>query len=358
MLIFAVETSCDETACAVGSGRKILANVVYSQAVHSQWGGVVPHLAKKEHQIKLPSIINLTLKKLKRVRKEADLNKITAFAVTYGPGLAPALETGIKQTKLLAEEYSKPIIPVNHLEGHIYSVFVQNSQGRPDFKFDFPYLCLIISGGHTQLSLFYDHLQHKIIGKTLDDAAGEALDKAGKLLGLGYPSGAVIERLSEAVENKDFYNFPRTMIKHNSLDFSFSGLKTAFYYFVKDKSQRFITDNINKLASSFQQAVFESVIIKLESAIEKTGVKNLIVCGGVSANKHLKTMIRQLARKHQAKVLFPRYDYLYGDNAAMIAVAGYYRYRQGYYLVGDEFDLLDRKPRLNLEDKFIWKTKK
>ncbi|GIW62490.1 MAG: tRNA N6-adenosine threonylcarbamoyltransferase [Patescibacteria group bacterium] len=358
MLIFAVETSCDETACAVGSRLKILSNVVYSQAVHSKWGGVVPHLAKKEHEIKLPSLINLTMKKLHRVINDSDFDNITAFAVTYGPGLAPALETGIRYVKSLAYEYNKPIVPVNHLEGHIYSVFVQNSKGRPEVQFDFPYLCLIISGGHTQLSVFNNHLSHRIIGKTLDDAAGEALDKAGKLLGLGYPAGAVIERLAESVENQDVFKFPRTMVKHKTLDFSFSGLKTSFYYFIKEQNEQFVYKNVAKLASSFQQAVFDSVLLKLELAIKQTGIKNLIVSGGVSANKHLRAMIRSLAKKHGVNVLFPHFKYLYGDNAAMIAVAGYFRYTNGFFITPDEFDTLDRMPRLNLEDKFLWKVKK
>ncbi len=356
-MIFGIETSCDETAAAVVEGRKVLANVIYSQAVHSRWGGVVPSLARKEHQEKLPSVISSALKKLHRNCK-AGIKDISAFAVTYGPGLAIALETGIKKAKELAKKYDRPLVPVNHLEGHLYSVFVQNSRGNPQREIKFPYLALIISGGHTELAVFKDHFSYEVIGKTLDDAAGEALDKAGKMMGLGYPAGAVIERLAEKVDNRDFFDLPRTMIKHNSLDFSFSGLKTAFYYFLRKKEPRFISENLDKLASSFQNAVFDSVLFKLEKAIQQTDIANLIIAGGVSANRFLRKKIRVLAGRYKGKVLFPPFDYLTGDNAAMIAVAGYFRFSAGFFLKGSEIERLERVPRLSLVDNKIFESKR
>ncbi len=356
-MIFGIETSCDETAAAVVEGRKVLANVIYSQAVHSRWGGVVPSLARKEHQEKLPSVIAAALQKLERNHR-AGLEDISAFAVTYGPGLAIALETGIEQAKTLSREYGKPLVPVNHLEGHIYSVFVQNSRGNPAREFEFPYLVLIISGGHTELVVFKDHFSYKIIGKTLDDAAGEALDKAAKMLGLGYPGGPVLERLAEKAGNKDFFDLPRTMIKHHTLDFSFSGLKTALYYMLRKKDKEFIAENLERLASSFQNAVFDSVLFKLEKAIQQTGISNLIIAGGVSANRFLRRKIRFLARKYKGKALFPPFDYLTGDNAAMIAVAGYFRFSAGFFLKGSQIDSLERVPRLSLEDNTVFKKAK
>lgn len=356
-MILGIETSCDETAVAISEKRRVLSNVIYSQAVHSKWGGVVPILAKKEHEKKLPSILQTVFKKLHRIKK-ARYEDLEAIAVTYGPGLAPALETGIRFAKEIARKYKKPLVPVNHLEGHLYSVFVQNSKGKPERDFNFPYLALIISGGHTELVLWKGHFQYKILGKTLDDAAGEALDKVGKMMGLGYPGGPVIERLAEKVQNKDFFGFPRAMVRHKDLNFSFSGLKTAFYYFIKKKGEDFIRENLEKLASSFQNAVFDSVLIKLKRAIVQTKVNNVIVVGGVSANMFLRKKVRQLVREFQGKVLFPPYKYLTGDNAGMIAVAGYFRFENGYYLLEREFDSLERVPRLSLEDKFQWKIKK
>ena len=217
MKILAIDTSCDETSVAVTDGRRVLSNVIYSQIlIHKKWGGVVPSLAKRAHEERIDLVINESLKKvnldpvsnsfppvLATTARRRDpflfatqINKLDYVAVTQGPGLAVALEVGIRKAKELAEKYKKKLIAINHLEGHIYSPFVQNSRGNPDREFNFPYLVLIISGGHTEFVIFKNHLKYEVIGSTLDDAAGEALDKAAKLLGLGYPGGAVIERLA------------------------------------------------------------------------------------------------------------------------------------------------------------------
>lgn len=342
MKILAIDTSCDETASAVVEGQKILSNVIYSQILlHKKWGGVVPSLAKRAHEEKIDFVVEEALKRSKIRNFSSEIDYI---AVTYGPGLAVALEVGIKKAKDLAKKYKKKIISVNHLEGHIYSPFVRNSRNNPKRKFEFPYLALVVSGGHTEFVIFKDHLNYQKIGSTLDDAAGEALDKAAKLLGLGYPGGAVIERLSKEVNNIDFYQFPRPMLKSNDLNFSFSGLKTSFFYFLKKHPLK--DQDLEKLASSFQEAVFETIIKKSEKAIIKTGIKRLIVGGGVIANFYLRKLFRRLVKKYQGKVLFPPYKYLTGDNAAMIGVAAYFKAIKKIFV--KDIDKLDRVPRLEL----------
>ncbi len=390
MRILAIDTSCDETAAAVTEGRRVLSNVIYSQIlIHKKWGGVVPSLAKRAHEERINFVIEEVLKKLKsqlrnpkselipnyqdlneknkRFRKFENSNlefvsnfdirisnlikeNIDYIAVTYGPGLAVALEVGINKAKELAKKYKKKLIAVNHMEGHIYSCFVQNMAGNPKIDFQFPYLALLVSGGHTEIVLFKNHVGESracfVLGQTIDDAAGEALDKAAKLLGLGYPGGPVIERLAREVENKDFYQFPRPMLKRDDLNFSFSGLKTAFYYFLKKNDDYHQKLDIKKLASSFQEAVFDTLIIKTEKAIKETGINNLLVAGGVSANLYLRQKFRQLIKKYKGRVLFPPYKYLTGDNAAMIGVAAYYKAKKGIFV--DKIDQLDRIPRLSL----------
>ncbi len=337
MKILAIDTSCDETAAAVTEERKVLSNVIYSQIfLHQKWGGVVPSIAKRAHEERIDFVINKAMKKF----------KINAIAITQGPGLAVALEVGIKKAKELADKLKTKLISVNHLEGHIYSPFVQNKNGNPKINFDFPYLSLIISGGHTELVIFKKHLKYETIGSTLDDAAGEALDKAGKLLGLGYPAGPVIEKLSLKVKNQDMFKFPRPMIDSKDFNFSFSGLKTAFYYFLKKLPKNKIAKNLNYLASSFQNAVFDTLLKKTEKAIKTTGIKKIIVVGGVSANMNLRQRFRNLADKINGKVLFPSYKYLSGDNAAMIGVAAYFKAKKNLYV--ENINVIDRIPRMKL----------
>ena len=343
-MILAIDTSCDETAAAVVCGRRVLSNTIYSQVLlHKKWGGVVPSLAKRAHEERIDWVIEETINKL---RVKSQKLKIDYIAVTVGPGLAPALEVGIKKAKELAKKFDKKIISVNHLEGHIYSPFVQNSKGNPKIDFHFPYLVLTVSGGHTNLVIFDDHLKYKVIGETIDDAAGEALDKAAKLLGLGYPGGPVIERLAKKVQNHDFYQFPRPMIESDNLNFSFSGLKTSFYYFLKKMDEEEKIKKIKELLSSFQQAVFETLIIKTEKAIKKTGITNLALVGGVSANLYLRKLFRQLAKKYHGQVLFPSFKYLTGDNAAMIGVVAFFKAQKNLFV--SDIGKLDRTPRMSL----------
>lgn len=342
MKILAIDTSCDETAAAVVDGRRVLSNVIYSQIlIHRKWGGVVPSLAKRAHEERIDFVIEEALKKSKIQNPKSQFDYIS---VTQGPGLAVALEVGIKKAKELAKQYNKKLIAVNHLEGHIYSPFVQNSGGNPKIEFKFPYLALVISGGHTEFVKFSSHLKYEVIGSTLDDAAGEALDKAAKLLGLGYPGGPVIERLAKEAGNKDYHIFPRPMLKSNDLNFSFSGLKTSFYYFLKNQPSA--TSRVAELASSFQEAVFDTIIKKTEKAIKQTGIKKLVVGGGVIANLYLRKLFRDLVSKYSGEVIFPSYKYLTGDNAAMIGVVASYKVEKELFV--KDFDKLDRIPRMEL----------
>lgn len=379
MNILAIDTSADETAVAVTSGRRVLSNAIFSQiATHTKWGGIYPALAKRAHEERIDFVVSEAIQKastkiFSRVNSSpstysvrsgssntnskknfvsAFFHEINYIAVTQGPGLAVALEVGIRKAKELATKYKKKLIAVNHLEGHIYSSFVQNSAGNPKRDYHFPYLALIVSGGHTEIVLFKDHLTFEILGETRDDAAGEALDKAAKMLGLGYPGGPVIERLALEVDNKDFHTFPRPMIKSNNLDLSFSGLKTSFYYFLRGTTpksppfQEGDTGEVRKLASSFQEAVFETLIAKTEQAIKRTGINRIIVGGGVIANIYLRRLLRDLIKKHNGEVLFPPYKYLTGDNAAMIGIVAYYKAQKRDFV--SHLDTLDRTPRLTL----------
>lgn len=340
MSILAIDTSCDETAAAVTDGLRVLANVIYSQvAIHTSWGGVVPSLAKRAHEERITEVVQLAMQRARHFH-----NPIKAVAVTQGPGLAIALEVGILKAKQLSESLKIPLIAVNHLEGHLYSAFTQNSKGNPQSNFRFPYLSLIISGGHTEFVLWKNHLEYEIIGETLDDAAGEALDKAGKLLGLGYPAGSVIERLSKEAGNTDTFQFPRPMIHSGNLNFSFSGLKTAFFYHLQKMSEQEKMKHIRLLASAFQEAVFDTICSKVEQAIDKTNIHRLVVGGGVAANSYLRGRLRAIIRRYEGgEVLFPTYPYLNGDNAAMIGVAA------SFYFEKKKFSpSIDRIPRMKL----------
>mgnify|MGYP005838153153 CR=1 FL=1 len=340
--VLAIDTSCDETAAAVVNGRRVLSNVIYSQVLmHKEWGGVVPSIARRGHEERIGWVVDEALKKSKVL-----LNEIDAIAITYGPGLAIALEVGITYALELSKKQGKPIVRVNHMEGHLYSPFVQNSKGNPERDFKFPYLGLLVSGGHTELVLFKDHLKYEILGETVDDAAGEALDKAARMLGFGYPGGPVIERLAKQVENTDKYIFPRPMMKSGDLNFSFSGLKTALLYKIRKMDDTEKNREIAYLASSFQEAVFKTLVKKTEKAISETGVNHLLVGGGVAVNQYLRRMMRSLAKKHNGTVYFPPLKFLNYDNAAMIGIVGAMRAEKGLF-VEDEKEL-DRVPRLSL----------
>ena len=343
MIILAIDTSCDETAVAVTDGRRVISNSIYSQIlIHKEWGGVVPVLAKRAHQERIDLVIDEALKKAKMTMEQVDY-----IAVTQGPGLAIALEVGIAKAKELAQKYNKKIIAVNHMEGHLYSPFVQNSRGNPKKEFVFPMLGFLVSGAHTEIVLWKDHLTYEVIGETLDDAAGEALDKAARLLlGIGYPGGGAIERLSAEVHNEDRYKFPRPMKKVDSLDYSFSGLKTALLYTVRKMSEEEKVKELKYLTSSFQEAVFDSLLVKLEKACTLTQCTRVACGGGVIANQYLRKKLRALVKKYNGKVFFPPYNYLTGDNAGMIGVVAGYKAEKGMFV--EDMSSLDRIPRMRL----------
>ena len=333
MIILSIETSCDETAIALlkaeetksGVDFEILSDQIASQVkIHAPFGGVVPNLAKREHIKNLPILLKRALKEA-RLPLGSRASKLDAIAVTYGPGLEPALWTGINFARELAKKWRVPLMPVNHLEGHIYSSLMRNSKFQiPNSKNIFPMLTLIVSGGHTELVLVKNHLNYKILGETLDDAAGEAFDKVARMLKLGYPGGPEISKLAKFGHRMSI-NFPRPMIHSKDLNFSFSGLKTAVLYKIREMTQTKFGFGSKKvkadIASSFEEAVVDVLVRKTIKATEQYKPRAIALGGGVAANDKLR---EELAKKFP-NILFPNKRFT-GDNAAMIAVAGYYRF--------------------------------
>jgi N6-L-threonylcarbamoyladenine synthase len=347
MKILSIETSCDETAIsiveAIASSEagetlefKILGNAVFSQIeLHKEYGGVFPTLAKREHIKNLPFV-------LEQVLKEAGLenskeNGIDAVAVTVGPGLEPALWAGINFAQALAFAWNKPIIPVNHMEGHIFSALLQKSQKDKFSIFNFqfsktPMLALLISGGHTQLVISKKFLEYEIIGETLDDAVGEAFDKVARMLGLPYPGGPEISKLAEKVgrptSNQTDFKFPRPMLHSDTCDFSFSGLKTSILYTLKKIPN--LTEEIKQnIAKEFEDAVIEVLLVKTKKALIESGAQTLVIGGGVSANKRIRNTFEEMLKNEfpEIKLFVPDIG-LSTDNAIMIAVAGYFKFIQ------------------------------
>jgi len=340
--ILSIDTSCDETSVAITSEQRVLSNVLFSQIkIHAPYGGVYPLLAKREHLSKINPAISLALK-----HAHLETKALAAIAVTYGPGLAPALEVGINRAKELASSLKVPLIPVDHIEGHIYSAFAQNSQGNPKRPINFPLMAFVISGGHTELVLLKKHLHYQILGETLDDAAGEALDKAARILGLGYPGGPIIERLAKKGEATR-YALPLPMQRQLNLDFSYSGLKTAFKRVVDSLSESEKNTNLNHLAASFQATVVRSLTYKLEQALKLYQPELLCLGGGVVANSALKQAVRNIALRQQLPVYLPPKKILATDNAGMIGVVAGYKLQAGIVL--RDFSQLDRCPRANLD---------
>ncbi len=353
--ILGIETSCDETSAAVTIGRRVLSNIIWSQIdIHQPWGGVVPNLAREAHQERINEVIKKTLRQAETNRKRFNLNlpsikwkNINAIAVTQGPGLAVALEVGIAKAKQSAKKFNKNLIAVNHMEGHLLSSLALNINGNGPFvnkKLDFPVLGLLISGGHTQLVLMNNFGDYQIVGQTLDDAAGEAFDKVAKMLKLGYPGGPVIEELARDGSPNSF-DLPIPMARHKSLNFSFSGLKTACLYKLRD-----IPDNkkdkqfLQNFAASFQKALIQSIIIKLKKAVKKYQPNQLLLGGGVINNLKLRREVRKAARKLNLPVFIPYSNKLFSDNAGMIGITGFYSAQQNRFV--KDIDSLDRKPNL------------
>ena len=318
--ILAIESSCDETACAVlENGRALLASTVASQMeLHARYGGVFPEVASRQHVLSIIPVVEQTLAASKLTLKDID-----ALAVTRGPGLAGSLVVGMNMAKGLALGTGLPLVGVNHLEGHIYSSWIYNAGDSAPAEPQFPLMALLVSGGHTELNLMTDHLTYKRLGSTLDDAAGEAFDKVGRLLGLPFPGGPSIQK---AAENGDPTRFKFTRAKlDNPYDFSFSGLKTAVLYEVNALKKKGDPLPVEDLAASFQSTAVEILFTKTIKAARDFGAKEILVAGGVSANKALRNIFQS---QSEFKVNIPAFS-LCTDNAAMIAAAGYYRYTTG-----------------------------
>ena len=319
--ILSIETSCDETASAVlENGRILLGSVVASQMdIHSRYGGVFPEVASRQHVLSIVPVIEETLTKSHITLKDVD-----AIAVTRGPGLAGSLLVGVNAAKGLALGSGLPLVGVNHLEGHLYSAWVYNAGEVAPIEPQFPLLVLLVSGGHSELNLMSDHLEYKHLGSTLDDAAGEAFDKVARLLGLGYPGGPAIQKAAEEGDPARF-NFPRAWLEE-TWNFSFSGLKTAVLREVKGYQAKGRSLPVSDMAASFQAAIVDVLFKKTMEAAHEFGVKEILVAGGVSANRVLRQTFQN---QKEFKVHIPPLS-LCTDNAAMIAAAGYYRYALGH----------------------------
>jgi len=319
--ILAIETSCDETACAVlENGRALLASTVASQMdIHARYGGVFPEVASRQHVLSIIPVVEQTL-----VQSNLSLKNMDAIAVTRGPGLAGSLVVGMNMAKGLALGTGLPLVGVNHLEGHIYSSWIYNAGESIPPEPQFPLIALLVSGGHTELNLVTDHLTYQRLGSTLDDAAGEAFDKVARLLGLSYPGGPSIQRAAESGDPTRF-KFPRAKLE-GTYDFSFSGLKTAVLYEVNELKKKSTTLPIEDLAASFQSAVVDVLFKKTLQAARDYKVKEVLVAGGVSANRALRQAFQS---QKEFKVHIPAFS-LCTDNAAMIAAAGYYRFALGH----------------------------
>lgn len=308
MKILGIESSCDETAAAVYTDKGLQSNVIASQTVHEQYGGVVPELASRAHHRTIRATVRQAL-------EEADLplSEIDVIAVTQGPGLMGSLLVGVCFAKGLALSQGIPLIGVNHMHAHIYANFIEAAPG-------FPFVALTVSGGHTQLEYVTAPFDHQLLGKTRDDAAGEAFDKIGKILGLPYPAGPEMDKLSQRGD-PEFHDFPRSMIK-KGFEFSFSGLKTSVLYYTEEKGKAYVEKHLNDICASVSQAITEVLTVKLERAIRKKKVDTVLLAGGVSANTMLRQKAREMCRKNGVDLYIPKLAYC-TDNAAMIAITGY-----------------------------------
>ena len=325
--ILAIESSCDDTSAAVIRDGILLSNVTASQGVHEEFGGVVPELASRAHQLNIVPVVDAALK-----RAGVTTDELSAIAFTRGPGLLGSLLVGTSFAKGLALANNIPLVEVNHLQAHILAHFIEAKGERQEAKGDgvpnFPFLCLLVSGGNSQIVLVKDHYTMEIIGQTIDDAAGEAFDKCAKIMGLPYPGGPWIDRLAKE-GNAEAFAFAKPNIP--GYNYSFSGLKTSFLYFLRDnlkENPNFIEENKADLCASLQKTIIDILINKLKKAAKDLNITEIAVAGGVSANSGLRDALLDLGHRHRWKVHIPPFAYT-TDNAAMVAQAGYYRYLKG-----------------------------
>lgn len=320
--ILAIESSCDDTSAAILKDGKILSNCIASQTIHKEYGGVVPEVASRAHQANIVPVVEMALQKAK-IKK----NELTAIAFTRGPGLMGSLLVGVSFSKALALSLDIPMIEVNHIQAHILAHFIDAPQP------EFPFLCLTVSGGHTQIVLVNDYLDMEILGTTIDDAAGEAFDKTGKLLGLDYPAGPIIDQLAK--EGKPIFEFTEPNI--SNLDFSFSGLKTNILRFLQKNNRHnraFIQENLPDICASVQDRIVSILLNKLKQAAHQIGVKNIAIAGGVSANSGLRKGLEEMGTQNNWNVFIPKFEYC-TDNAAMIAMTAYYKYQNKDFIGQD-----------------------
>jgi len=350
LIILSLDTSCDETAVAITCNTKVLSNAVWSQiSLHSKFGGVMPSLAQRAHEERIDFITNKAIKK-----SGINIKDVDAIAVTIGPGLAIALGVGINKAKKLAKQYNKPLIPINHVEAHLLSSFATSSPNTI-LKISFPALGLVISGGTTELILINDIGKYEVLAETVDDALGEALDKAARLLGFGYPGGAILEKIAKNGKVTK-YSLPLPLVNDKEKNrFSYSGLKTAFVR-LYEKEKKLNKQDISDLASTFQDTAFEHIINVLKYQIikiqnQKIDIKDLLLGGGVANNVVIKNKLRKLCREKNLKLHIPYTKKLNEDNAAMIGVCAYLKTKDESLIKYLKFERVDRNPKLNLRDK-------
>ena len=331
MIVLGIESSCDETSASIVKENKILSNIIYSQEIHSRYGGVVPEVASREHQKNITFVVDQAIKKA-----NIDINVIDGIAVTYGAGLKGALLVGINFAKGMSIALDIPFIGINHLEGHLFSNITEN------VDLNYPFLSLIVSGGHTQIWKVNTIGEYVLLANTVDDAAGEAFDKGARLLGLSYPGGPEIQRVSNE-GNPKFINFPRPVVKKNKFNFSFSGLKTALLYKIKKMDNLYKSKNLHHIASSYQEAIIDTLLNRIEIISEEEKINDISIVGGVAANKRFRAKARLLSSKMDLNIYFPDMK-LCTDNAGMIAMAGYEKLLNN---ISSSLDL-EAKPNLSL----------
>ena len=313
-IILGIESSCDETSASICINGEIHSNVIATQAIHAKYGGVIPELASRAHQQNIIPTVEEAIRQAK-----VSKNQIDAVSFTRGPGLLGALLVGTSFAKSFALAQDIPLIDINHMQAHILAHFIE------DPKPSFPFLCLTVSGGHTQIVLVKDYFEMELLGETLDDAAGEAFDKTAKILNLPYPGGPLIDKFAKE-GNPAAYRLPEPQIP--GLNFSFSGLKTAILYLVQDQLKQnpdFLTHNMADLCASVQSRIVSILLNKLKKAAKETGVKDIAIAGGVSANSGLRKSLIEMGEKYKWRVFIPKFEYC-TDNAAMIAIAGYHKF--------------------------------
>ena len=326
--ILAIESSCDDTSAAVLRGTTVLSNIIANQDVHRQYGGVIPELASRAHQQNIIPVVDAALKHANITK-----NQLSAIAFTRGPGLLGSLLVGTSFAKAFALSMDSPLIEVNHTNGHIMALFAQE-EGETTKVPDFPFLCLAVSGGHTQIIKVNDYFDLEIIGKTIDDAAGEAFDKIAKIMGLPYPGGPIIDRLAKE-GNSNAFSFSKANVA--DLNYSFSGLKTSFLYFLRDRLKEdpdFVEKNKADLCASIQKEIIETLMKKLIKATKETGIKQVAIAGGVSANSGLQKAMHENGKRYGWEVFIPKFKFS-TDNAAMIGISGYFKYKSGQFASQD-----------------------